>query len=150
MNITIDMLESIGACDEGLAAFEAQFPSGEATWEQCVAAAETRAHKEHLAWLACYCPAGVEGATWEARLALQRYDWGRAWLGRECPSGVKGATWEARLALQRNDDDRAWLGRYCPVGVKGATFESRLAVQNDASGRKRVKSRCKNETKEVI
>ena len=85
--ITAEMLREAGACDPGLAWLSEHHPGG-ATWHDLVA---SLAH---------------------------RPDWG-AWLGRYCPAGVEGATWEARLAVQRDDYDRARLVRYCPAGVEG-------------------------------
>jgi len=124
------MLESIGACRDGIKAFKREFPSGRATWQQVVAMVDmSEEYAKYVAWLGQVCPAGVEGATWEARVALQRDESDRAYLGRRCPAGVKGATWAARLAVQRDDCERAWLGRHCPSGVDGATLEARMAVQ---------------------
>lgn len=132
--ITMEMLRKIGACKEGRDAFAEHFPDG-ASWDEVLAAATTPLHQDWLAWLGRCCPAGVPGATWEARLALQRDDEDRACLGWCCPAGVPGATWEARLAVQRDDCDRACLGRDCPAGVPGATWEVRLAVQRNDSDR---------------
>ena len=109
MSITVELLEEIGACDDGLDAFEARFPHGVATWEACVKAANTALKKVWLAWLGRHCPAEVEGSTWEARLAVQRDDGERAALGRFCPTGVAGATFEARMTLQGFDTERAYL-----------------------------------------
>ena len=104
--ITMKMLQEIEACKEGRDAFALRFPGG-ATWDAVAAAATTPLHQKWLAWLGRYCPAGVPGADWEARLAVQRYDCDRALLGRYCPSEVTGATLEARLAVQMDDEDRA-------------------------------------------
>ena len=126
--ITAEMLRDVGACAPGLAWLSEHHPAG-ATWRDLVA---SLAHRPFWsAWLGCYCPGDVEGATWDARLALQSDDEDRAWLGWRCPAGVAGATWEARLALQRGDYDRACLGWLCPAGVEGATWEARLALQRD-------------------
>ena len=119
MNITVELLRSIDACSGGVGVFKAKFPSGEATWAELVAAAETGVEKEHLAWLGRHCPAGVEGATWEARLALQRNGGGRTRLCWYCPAGVEGATFEARLAVKLDDEERARLDKLCPKGVEG-------------------------------
>ncbi len=128
--ITAKMLESSRACGSGLEAFNMEFPSGRATWQRIIATArKSHNHAAYIAWLSFNCPSGVEGATWAARLAMQRGDLKRGWFGLHCPADVEGATWAARLAVQRNDDDRAWLGRVCPDGVEGATLGARLAVQ---------------------
>ena len=116
--ITIELLKGINACDTGLTWFKERFPDG-GTWDEVVAELQADRRLAWVSWLGHLCPAGVEGATWEARLALQRNDGERAWLGRLCPAGVEGATWEARLALQREDEERALFGRLCPAGVEG-------------------------------
>lgn len=127
MKITMEMLQEIESCKEGVDAFAERFPRG-AAWDEVLAAA-TPLHRGWLAWLGRWCPAGVTGTTWAERLALQRNDRERALLGCYCPAGVTGTTWEARLAVQRDDCDLAWLGRVCPARVPGATLEARLAVQ---------------------
>lgn len=140
--ITTKMLESIGSYKNGIKSFNIEFPSGRATWAQCVAlAGRSEDWAEYVAWLGAVCPADVEGATWTARLAVQRNSYSRAGLGRNCPSEVDGATWAARLAMQRNNHERAWLGQRCPDGVAGATLEARLAVQLDDWGRRFVRAK---------
>lgn len=93
--ITTDMLRKAGAGDETLIWMQKRYPEGAAF-----------------------------GELTQAAIDYGRPDWA-SWLGRWCPAGVEGATWEARLAVQRDDDDRAWLGLYCPAGVEGATWRAR-------------------------
>ncbi len=141
--ITAKLLERIPACADGLKAFNMEFPSGRATWQQIIATAgKSHDHAAYVAWLGRLCPAGVEGATWPARLALQQDGEERALLGCQCPAGVEGATWTARLALQRDDEERARLGRICPAGVEGATWEARMSVQEDDYGRAWLAEYC--------
>ena len=41
MNITTKLLRELDACPDGVGAFLAAFPGGEATWAECVEAAKT-------------------------------------------------------------------------------------------------------------
>jgi hypothetical protein len=158
--ITLKLLEQLNACEDGVGYFKQEhgdsapldevlrnprlhlvyaswlgrnLPAEYLTWDERLA---LQFDDEDRAWLGRYCPAGVEGATWEVRLDLQGGDnVSQSLLGRFCPAFVEGATWEARLAVQVTNDCRAQLGRICPPGVEGATLEARLAVQCDNLGR---------------
>ena len=127
--ITTEMLRSIGACAEGMTFFAEHFPQARATFQAAAQACVDHGKPAYAVWLAQYCPADVPGATWEARLAVQRSAGDRAWLGQECPAGVRGATWEARLAVQDTAADRAWLGQECPASVPGATERARAEAR---------------------
>lgn len=89
--------------------------------------------------LALRCPPSVKGATFAARAAVvHRYKWSRIALGVGGSPEIKGGTWAARLALMPDDSARARLGKECPDGVKGATLKARLAVQLTDASRRMV------------
>ena len=136
--ITTKLLKSIDACEDGIMFFKEQSPSGKASFAKATDACLNHKHADYAAWLAQYCP-NIPGATWEARLALQRTNTNRAYLARNCPD-IPGATWEARLALQQNEYERTNLAFYCP-DIPGASWEARLALQR--TDEERTSLKCK-------
>jgi hypothetical protein len=129
MQITTDLLREIDAPERLQAWFAAQFSVG-ATWHESVNAMRV-VDPSWSVWLAWYCPAYIFSATFGARLAVQRDDWGRAILAQVCSPAVPGAPdYAGRLALQQNDHDRAVLALWCDPGVPGAPdWWERLALQ---------------------
>lgn len=75
--LTDDMLKQAYVGEPGLDRFERQFPDG-ATWDELIATLEGKPDWAARARYGRVCPAEVEGATLEARLALQRTDEERA------------------------------------------------------------------------
>jgi len=137
--ITTKLLKSIGACEDGITFFKDQFPSGKASFSKVINTCLDCKHRDYAVWLAHYCP-NMPGATWKARLALQRYEYERAGLARFCPD-IPGATWEARLALQRNKEELLFLAHSCP-DIPGATWKVRLALQDEGYERSYFARHC--------
>ena len=123
-------------CAADVAVLHGVFPDGELTWDEVMSLPSLPGDVPWKAWFARYCPAEVEGSTWEARLAAQKNQHEMALLAQFCPAGVKGSTWEARLSLVKYDGERASFGRNCPVLGEQDTWVARLALQHNDFNKK--------------